>query len=323
VDDVEELEARLADYRCDDAVPPRVDAARWASQFRPDEQATMLRVARRWVERYYWPRDRVVEALEKVAADLDDGPIAVMPRQGAGSGQATLNRLFDRILRERRVAKAPLTSGARVHVYLDDLCCTGRTLDRYLRPFVGSLAPGSQVVVFHLVEHTLDARRAEVERSARERGVLLRFVAGQRLENRPGALGGLDVVMPTPWAAGALAPDYDAKVTRRAFRERDLFGDGPLFVDADERDVVERALLRTGSCLARGAGKPAVRPLGFGASGTLGFGAVACTFHNAPNTMPLALWWSDGWFPLLPRCERVLVSNQRPNGRPIDTRTGW
>jgi hypothetical protein len=299
--DAEAIEALLAGFRCDDVEPPRIDSARWAAQFEPDERPVLLRVVRRWVERYYWPRERVVGALRALADELD-GPVAVVPSQPAMSGQAKLNRMFDRVLRERHVAKHPLTAGARVHVYLDDMCCTGRTADRGLRRLIASVPSGSHVVALHLAEHThLRGLRAGVEEAARQRGVLVRFAAGQLLESDPASLGGLEVLIPTPWAATALASEYVAstRVTRRAFRERDLFGDGPLYDDGDERDVVERALLRVGSRLVLGSKH--VRPLGAGPSGTLGFGAVAFTFQNAPLALPPALWWSDGWFPLVPR----------------------
>lgn len=295
--DAAAIESALADFRCDDVDPPRIDAERWAGQFEVDEQPVLLRVVRRWAERYYWRRERVVAALESLADELDGGPVAVVPSQPAATGQAKLNRMFDRALRERHVAKHPLTSGARVHVYLDDLCCSGRTLTRHLRSTLAALPSGSQLVVFHVLEHTA-SDRAAVARVAGERGVLLRFASGQRLESDPAALGGLEVVIPTPWAASVLPADL--KVHKRSVRERDLFGDAPLYVDAEERDVVERALLRVGARLT--VGHKHVRALGAGPAGSLGFGAVGFTFQNAPLAMPPALWWSaDGWFPLVPR----------------------
>jgi hypothetical protein len=125
------------------------------------------------------------------------------------------------------------------------------------------------------------------------------------MENRPEALGGLEVIAPAPWSARALDPGYveRTRINRSAFRDPDLFGDGPLFTDAEERDVVERAFLRVGSRIA--APNKKLRPLGAGESPSLGFGAVTFTFHGAPATMPLALWWHDehdpsAWFPLVP-----------------------
>jgi hypothetical protein len=309
--DAEVIEATVADFRSDDLEPPRVDAERWAAQFEPDESPVLLRVVRRWVERYYWPRPKVWDALDALADRLDLASIAVVPSQPRRSGQATLDRLFDLVLRERGVVKRPLSAGAGLHVYLDDLGCTGRTLERHLRPFLSKVTPGSRVVAFHLVEHAHDVRRRReaLATLARDRDIDLRFETATRLENRPATLGGLEVLTPTSWSAAGLVPEYRAstRVSKAAFRERDLFGDGPLFADADERDIVERALLRIGSTIALAAEhEPGLRPLGAGESPSLGFGSVAFTFHNAPATMPVALWWRDPrrpdpWFPLVPR----------------------
>jgi hypothetical protein len=190
-------------------------------------------------------------------------------------------------------------SAADVHVYLDGVTCTGRTLDRHLRRLLPRVAAGSSVLVFHLVEHAHDAkaRRAALHQLADVVGVRLRTDHALRVENRPEAVGGLETVTPAPWSAHAISADY-RRVSRSAFREPDLWGDGPLWADADERDIVEGALLRVGSRIA--ARTPRVRPLGVGEGSSLGFGCVSWTFHDSQPTMPLALWWQDeSWFPLV------------------------
>src|SRR5258708_4364280 len=230
--DVDAITALVADFRTDDLDPPRIDAGRWVEQFSAEEQPVLLGAVRRWLETYYWPRARVRSALEALADRLDLSSLAVVPSQPMRSGQAQLNRMFDRVLLDRGVRKRPLSAGAARHVYLDDMCCTGRTLLRHLNHFVGTVEPGAPVVVFHLIDHAEDhgARRAKLARTAHDRGVELRFDSAVTLENRRTALGGLEVITPTPWSASAIADGY--RVPTRAFRERDLFGDGPLFVDA-------------------------------------------------------------------------------------------
>ena len=305
--DVEVIDELLVDYRADDHEFAGVDAGRWVEQFEPGEQPVLLRAVRRWIESYYWDPDRVEDVLDAVITDLGAERVAVAPLQPAGSTQACMNRLFVRRLRAHGVSIPTQSAGADVHVYLDDVVCTGRSLDRHLRRFLPRVKAGSSVLVFHLVEHAHDVRcrRDALGALAREHDVVLRTDHALRMENRPEALGGLEVIAPTPWSAHALDPAYASvtRVTRRAFRDPDLFGDGPLFADADERDVVERALLRVGSRIA--AANRRLRPLGAGESPSLGFGAVTFTFHDAPTTMPLAFWWHDprdatAWFPLVP-----------------------
>lgn len=298
--DAAAIDERLASYHAP------VDAARWVEQFEPDEQPVLLRVVRRWVDAYYWDPARVEDVLDAVINDLGDERVAIAPLQPAGSAQACLNKLFVRRLRAHGVSMATQSSHADVHVYLDDVVCTGRSLDRHLRRFLPRVRPGSSVLVFHLVEHAHDnkRRRVALRAVADEHGVHLRSDHALRVENRPEVLGGLEVLAPAPSSARAIHPSYRPRVRKAAFRAPDLFGEGPLFADAEERDVVERALLRVGSHIA--AANPKLRPLGAGEGASLGFGAVSFTFHDAPATMPLALWWHDPkrpseWFPLVAR----------------------
>lgn len=305
-DDAQVIDDLLASYRADDPSRPAVDAARWAGQFEADEKPVLLRVVRRWIETYYWGPERIESILDAVIADLRGERVAVAPLQPAGSVQAHLNKRFVSRLREHGVSMPRQSSTAEVHVYLDDVVCTGRSVERHLKRFLPRLAPGSSVLVFHLAEHAHDVkkRRAAVGALAADYGIELRTDHALRIENRPETLGGLEVIAPAPWTKRALHPSYTARINKAAFREPDLFGDGPLFADADERDVVERAFLRVGSRLA--AGTKGLRPLGAGEAPSLGFGAVTFTCHDAPATMPLALWWHDprdasAWFPLVAR----------------------
>jgi hypothetical protein len=305
--DAEVIDELLGSYRAEEPDPPKVNATRWVEQFRPDEQVVLLRVVRRWLEAYYWSPERVEAVLDAVLADLRDERVAVAPLQPAGSVQARLNRMFVQRLRAHGVSVPTQSSRADVHVYLDGVVCTGRTLDRALRRYLPRVRPGTSVLVFHLASHTHDVkgRRAALESVARQCDVELRTDHALALENRPASLGGLEVLVPTSWAAHAIDTRYArrTRVGRAAFREADLFGDGPLFADAEERAVVEAALLRVGSRIA--AGERGLRPLGAGEAPSLGFGSVTFTFHGAPPTLPLALWWHDpadptAWFPLVP-----------------------
>lgn len=289
-----------------------VDTGRWVEQFSREERPVLLRVARRWIESYYWGPDRVEDVLDAVLADVGAERVAVAPLQPSASPQACLNKLFVTRVRAHGMSSPRVAADADVHVYLDDVVCTGRTLDRHLRRYLPRVRPGSSVLVFHLVEHAHDTkqRRAALADLATDYGISLRTDHALRIENRPETLGGLEVLTPAPSSRSALHATYTARIASSAFRAPDLFGDGPLFADADERDVVERALLRVGSWIA--AQDTRVRPLGAGEGTSLGFGATSFTFHDVPATVPPALWWSsDDWFPLV----AARVSGAAPAGR--------
>ena len=293
------IEGSLASYRALDrgpAVPLDVD--RWVSQFAPYEREPLLRTVGALVDRSFWSFDRVVAALESFADGL--GPAlersAIVPTQGPRTGQAALDRLWGHVLVGRGIRPCR-PSDAVVRVYFDDGCCSGRTMERGLRRFLDGDPPVRvPVVAWHVFDHSWDplGRR---DRLASEWGV--RFVSAATYENRPSALGGLDVVWPLP---GVPLDGWRRRVGRGAFRARDLFGDGALYVEPGDREIVEGALLRVGVRLASVMARPALRPLGAGEGASLGFGCMAATFHGAPASMPLALWSdADGWFPLLPR----------------------
>jgi len=281
------------------------DAGRWVEQFPAEDQDVLLGAVRRWVATYHWDHERIEGVLDALLADLRDERVAVAAMQPVGSAQAALDNLFVRRLRAHGVAMPRTLIDADVHVYLDDVLCTGRTLDRHLRRLLPRVRPGASVLVFHLVAHTADVRgrRAALDAYARELGVELRWDHALAVENRPETLGGLEVVAPGPWSRSALDPAWTSRLSAHAFRAPDLFGVGPLYADEDERDVVERALLRAGSRIA--ARDKRVRPLGAGENGSLGFGALSWTCFGVPATVPPALWWSDDdWFPLVgDRCD--------------------
>jgi len=294
------IEQSLASYRALDRGPaPRLDVDRWVSQFHPFEREPLLRTVAAAVERSFWSFDRVVAALEAFADGL--GPTAlersaIVPTQGPRTGQATLDRLWGHVLVGRGIRPCR-PADALVRIYLDDALCTGRTMERGLRRFLAADPPVRvPVIAWHVFDFTSDPgdRRAEVAA-----GGGVRFASAATYENRPSALGGLDVLWPLP---GTPLDGYARRVHRAAFRPRDLFGDGALFVEDGDREIVEGALVRAGVRLAAAIGRPALRPLGAGEGASLGFGCMAATFHGAPATMPLALWAdADGWFPLLPR----------------------
>jgi hypothetical protein len=292
------IEQSLSSYRALDRGPaPRLDVDRWVRQFHPFEQEPLLRTVAAAVERSFWSFDRVVAALESFADGL--GPAlersAIVPTQGPRTGQATLDRLWGHVLVGRGIRQCR-PADALVRVYLDDALCTGRTMERGLRRFLTAGPPVRvPVIAWHVFDFAWDPAG---RRSALGDGGV-RFTSAATYENRPSALGGLDVVWPLP---GLPLDGYGRRVGRGAFRPRDLFGDGALFLEEGDREIVEGALVRVGVRLAAAAGRPALRPLGAGEGPTLGFGCMAATFHGAPATMPLALWSdADGWFPLLPR----------------------
>jgi hypothetical protein len=97
------------------------------------------------------------------------------------------------------------------------------------------------------------------------------------------------------------------------FRPPSLAEDN-LFSSVENRDLVEAVFLRAGTDLVLAAANPApsMRPLGFEALTSLGFGAMFATYRNIANNCPLVLWYGDPdnypkghplsrWLPLLPR----------------------
>jgi len=83
-----------------------------------------------------------------------------------------------------------------------------------------------------------------------------------------------------------------------------------VFRSPDHRRVLTLAMLEVGCQLMMWSKEPKfpLRPLGYSDGNSFGVGAMMATFHNSPNTAPLALWWGSGksgplarWEPLLPR----------------------
>jgi hypothetical protein len=94
------------------------------------------------------------------------------------------------------------------------------------------------------------------------------------------------------------------------FRPEDRPSAETFFSSPKARDQFERAITVKGLELLNRvtAPKPNLRPLGYvlPSHNTLGFGALAFTWRNVPNTTPLVFWYdAPGWTPLF---EKRLVT---------------
>lgn len=273
----------------------------------------------------YWSLDRVEQWLADLISNRpwDDALALADPSwhwlscQGSLKSQSRLLRLL------------PPPTGAgpgdgRHFVYLDDGLFSGRTIERELGRWIEQASPGSRLLVALMVVRETRARdvKKRLKQLADRRGLDLRTFTTLRLSEPASRLKETVALCLRPRTG-----DYTSKVCAEharwfghhsggasALLAPDVRHRERVFRTPDHRTVLTRAMLEVGCQIMLWSENPdlALGPLGFvDKDAPLGLGAMVATFHGAPNTMPLALWWGnptlrDGsplarWIPLLPR----------------------
>jgi len=336
----QEIAALVSDYRQEE-VPQITDARvlEWTEDVASicvwlddDSKVILLEALGDALKVGYWSRNRIRLTVDEIdtaqfwqdAPPLVDGAWRWLDLQGSASSQSALIGLLDDPI-------ASASGDNRHFVYLDDGLFSGGTVRREVGAWISQEAHrGTRLLVAHLAGHCdrVQSARNDLLILAKEYGVDLRMIAASHFaepdyESPPG--------IKTRSVFGmCLKPDqftYDRSDACATYRER--FGwrhrnvrlidcDDPItcervFRSIEHREVLTRAFLEVGCKMMMWTKNPkaAMRPLGYTNDSSFGLGAMMATFHNCPNTAPLALWWGDAampswtplsrWSPLLPR----------------------
>lgn len=315
------LAALVADYRRGE-IPP-VDAAhvlRWAGQFPADLRGPLLKELTHVLARTYLSRDRTLSMLDRLLGDRRlTGPDPARFWRGArlldiqtlGTSQRELVGLFDdRLRRAFGFGRSGTAQGTGPYVYLDDVVMSGNRLKADLAQWLKTEAPeGAHVVVAVLALHR--GGQWNVMQSLRDllayKHATLSWWRPLELEDRQACTDTADVLRPSRLPADPHVYDEVKELAAAGhpvlLRRRGYESASRLFSGEMGRDMLEQAFLVAGAHIR--ASSPhwpeVMRPLGFSALATLGFGSLVVTWRNCPNTAPLALWAESPWYPLFPR----------------------
>lgn len=331
-----ELSEILADYRMGEIEPiNESDVVGFALQVRSictwmeeTELNLFLSGLRNCLGRQYWSRTRVASLFESQSM-TDAKDIHIVYIQEDKSSQA----VFVKLLKQTSRSGLDETKGLSASrlLYVDDATFTGRALSKNLGLLADQLSVMKQfnreLLVFHLMQFD-DEVLPRVE-SAVSRlntlGVDVKFRSVVQAESplvneQFFRLFPSDQMLHDEFISRYLLRETSLKELRNSPNSACLkwpdSSNDPLFTSEKERHIVTFALLQVGIQLRFWTQnwQQLLRPLGFVASTrdlSFGFGSVFCTFHNAANTSPIALWWGDPragsysalsrWKPLIPR----------------------
>lgn len=279
----------------------------------------------------YWSRERIASSLRELdtsEAWIDAPPLTsaqwkwLNVQESAASQPAMLD------LVESAIVGA--AGDGRHFVYLDDGLFTGGSVLKEIGTWILNSAPRrARLLIAHLVRN--------VDRYQSTRGVLVALARGRDVDVRMTAA----VHFAAPDHHDPMGPTHKPTIGLRLKPTREMYDTSAVcgrferkfghlirpsaciredaavrcegvFRSADHRRVLTRAMLEVGCTLwIETEPNPLLRPLGHDDELSLGVGAMMATFHNSPNSAPLALWWGNRempsrnplskWNPLLPR----------------------
>jgi hypothetical protein len=323
----------VADYRQDEI--PRVDAARvlsWLQQFEDNDRPIILVETERMLSKTYISRARAKSFIERLAANEElagDSPkdfwkaVGFLGLQSGSRSQTDMLTLLDEVLADKfGLSTASENSVNNTYVYLDDVSFSGNQIKNDLLQWFEQNKikdANVQVIVIGVYAYGEYYAKRELRKAFNQRNTRLKFWASVRIENSPNRVKDAGVLWPTQlpnekyvkqWEA-TLAPHKDYFIPRPP----DGAASTRLFTSEANREVVEQAFLKKGAYIFSLPKNPqaSMRPLGFSALRTPGFGATLITYRNCPNNAPLVLWWGDPegsaplnqWTPLLQRRPRA------------------
>ncbi len=335
-DVVQRLAAIIDDYRewelCDSPVS-RINT--WADSvcnvctwIDPPTRVVLLEALVDAMSVGYWSRERTRAALWELdraqtrwpdAPDLMGDGWTWLDTQGPAASQSAMLEILP--LQQREAS-----THSRHFAYLDDGLFSGGTVLTELRPWILDQAPrGARLLIAHLVSNAerIQMIRSRLSEWARPRKIDIQMITALSFSgaSQPELFGPTVDLCLRPTRSMYEHSEALSTYRRRfgwqhreyKFETEPLAWNDGVFRSPEHRRVITRALLEVGCKIMMWSRQPSrgMRPLGFDEERTFGVGAMMATFHNAPNSAPLALWWGNPsfhdshplsrWTPLLPR----------------------
>lgn len=309
---------------------------RWINQFPVSEEHknVILREVGNMLENFYISREKAKENLlimlkemkKERAGGCDITDVNFLRTQAAGKSQHEMLLIADELIQDARGVTTKDCGGSKIFLYLDDALYSGNKF-RYDITNSAQLAEaenGITLVSYHfgLYNAGFDYASDYVRRVMAQKGGVLKAFRKDALNNNRFGKEELDILWPTYVAGNNNIDQFFNHVLvccrNKGWNLRPMFRidqvvSSKLFTSPINQHIVEQAFLAVGAGLFCVANNPAqsMRPIGFEAIATIGFGTPIITWRNIANNCPLALWYGDPafgpnhplgmWYPLFPR----------------------
>lgn len=325
--------SHVADYRQNEI--PKIEVSQvesWLTQFDIIDQPTILAETERFLSRTYISRSVAKAFIAKLVVnkELAGGDpksfwkdVAFLKLQKTSQSQGDMLTLLNEVLTESfSIPAKQQDSGAKTYVYLDDVCFSGNQIKNDLIQWAEekNIRDATvHIIVIATYRYGEYYAKNKINATFAPRNITLKFWAMARLENSPGRIPNAEVMWPTKLADDPMVKKWEATFApgEEYFKPRAPGGQGSttLFSSEVARETIEQAFLKKGAYIYSLPKNPqrSMRPLGFSALRSPGFGATVVTYRNCPNNAPLVLWWGNPeggpplnqWRPLLPRRVRT------------------
>lgn len=301
---------------------------RWLDQFPEEHHKVILKELGSIMDKAYLSKKETKRMISEVAADRNvfseglEKARFMDTNQGAGTQQELL-QLFDETISEAHgISIEECGQGeSSSYIYVDEAIWSGEQFIDGLRTWVrdfDDLHDISRMDIIVLAVHTRD-----LDDIRRQMGRILpytRISLWHFIEFENG-LQHAKEVFEGYWPSSGLGyneetTDYISRIVKMKSRTREkevpiLRKSGhpksdAYFTGAMNRKLVERLFLEKGVEIVNHMKKPEIymKPMGYDAARTLGFGSYFISYMGISKHCPLVLWWEDeGWYPLFPRNE--------------------
>ena len=340
---LESLANTIADYRQGEIDPITASHVnRWVNQFDVDDQIIILAEMDMIMKRFYFSKVQVKAHVRQFIKNEIVGKYDPVTRisqvnflniQTKGESQKELLKIVDEILQEDYGFTTTDVSSKELittHVYIDDALYTGNRIcydlieesneHAWLRSGVQAR---SKLLIYTIANHLQGTNFVEkkVRPVLREKDISGTSKWSLLIDNN--RIGKMEYLWPKEIVGDSIIDPYIVSVRKllsrynqtdyRIFRDSNVPIQETLFSSLRARDVVEKAFLKNGIRIINACREPAkpMRPLGYTAYTSLGFGTFLVTYRNIANNCPLVLWWGDRtmpsshpfsvWYPLFPR----------------------
>ena len=302
--------AHIADYRQNEiAIIDAPQVVTWLQQFDAQDQPTILAETERLLSRTYISRAIAKAFVVKLVANKElagDDPksfwedAAFLKLQKSSQSQSDMLTLLNEVLTESfSVSAKQQESAAKTYIYLDDVCFSGNQIKNDLIVWAEEKNirdANVHIIVIAAYRYGEYYAKREISRVFGPRNIAMKFWALARLENSPGQIQNAEVMSgPTKLPDDPLVKKWEATFAagESHFIPRVPGGAGSttLFSSEAARETIEQAFLKKGAYIYSLSKNPqrSMRPLGFSALRSPGFGATVVTYRNCPNNAPLVL----------------------------------
>jgi hypothetical protein len=311
---INKLRELVADYQNTPITNQHI--IRWVSQFDQHVQTAILREMAHVMQKTYFSKNVVLDTITYFNSRLlhnQDKRIHLLNIQKGGNSQAHMLDLAESEMQETHgMSIYDIAQGNENFIYLDDICFSGSRIIRDIDYWIQWQAPNSARLHIMLIKSHSGGEyyaNKKIEQIIKQSGKTItvrwyKLTKGDDFENRLSYIHKSDILYPAIIPDDELVNSFVQNMRHEIpLRATGYSSTNQIFSGESGRHILEQEFIKAGVRIRKQSPYlvDTLRPLGYTKLDTLGFGSLAVTYRNCPNTTPLALWAGDPWYPLFPR----------------------